>query len=274
MQVFIPYFVLSIILDVITLAAADYSGLMLAIMFVVLLAAWQLGLWVATILILFAISLFVDRKKPQKKVDPFFRKCVNFILSAVIGFCGVRIHASGLDKIPDGRWLFVCNHRSGFDPIVSAWVLKDYGISFITKPEVMKLPLVASFIHKCCYLSIDRENDREALKTILAAIDLIKRDEVSVGVYPEGTRNPSAELLPLLPFRNGAFKIAQKAKVPVVVASIRGSDRVLKNIFRRRTDVYLDIIETVDAEKVAGFNTVEMGEYVQTLMEEDLAKAI
>ena len=83
----------------------------------------------------------------------------------------------------------------------------------------MKIPAVGQFLHKAGFMGIDRENDRAALRTILAAAEYIKQDIASVGAYPEGTRNRGEGLLP---FRDGVFKIAQKAHAPIVVAAIKG----------------------------------------------------
>ena len=63
---------------------------------------------------------------------------------------------------------------------------------------------------------IARENPRNALLTIEKAAKLIESDEVSIGIYPEGTRSKECVLLP---FHNGVFKIAQKASVAVLTGS-------------------------------------------------------
>ena len=38
----------------------------------------------------------------------------------------------------------------------------------------------------------------------------------------------------MLPFHSGSFKIAQKAGVPLVIASISGSEKIKRNLFLRR----------------------------------------
>lgn len=97
-----------------------------------------------------------------------------------------------MEKLPKNeRFLLVCNHRSKFDPILTWYVLRDYNLAFISKPENFR---------RCCFMAIDRENPRNALKTIHQAAELIKQNEVSVAVYPEGTRSKTCELLP---FHNG-----------------------------------------------------------------------
>ncbi len=79
----------------------------------------------------------------------------------------------------------------------------------------------------CCFLPIDRENPRKAIPTINRAAKLLKEQEVSVGIYPEGTRGKDCRLLP---FHNGVFKIAQKAEAPIAVLSITGTEKYPKGL--------------------------------------------
>jgi len=178
---------------------------------------------------------------------------------------GVRIHTEGLDKVPDNtRFLFVCNHLDNFDPVVILSVLPDAQLGFIGKKEIYeKMKFVSKAMHKLHGLPIDRENNREAAKTIIKAVNLIKEDKVSVGIFPEGYASTTGELLPM---RNGAFKIAYKADVPVVVAAISGTKKIVKNMFRRRTDVYFDVLEVIPKETLHELNSSDLGDKVSALM--------
>ena len=92
----------------------------------------------------------------------------------------------------------------------------------------------------------------------------------SIGIYPEGTRSHDGELLP---FHAGSFKIAQKADAPLAVACIRGTENITKNVLRRVTDVYLDILELIPAEKVKAMSTSELARYSSELISRRLAAA-
>ena len=121
------------------------------------------------------------------------------------------------------------------------------------------MPFVAKFMHKLHCLPIDRENDREAAKTVVSAIRLIKEDKASVGVFPEGYTSKTCELLPL---RNGTFKIAMKAQVPVVVCVINNTREIVKRMFRRRTDVEFRVLDTIYPEQYESMNTSRLGDIV------------
>ncbi len=215
-------------------------------------------------------SLFVDDTKPITRQSRICRRgCVGVSVMAT-RYCWVRTHVTGKEKLPkEGRFVLVSNHRSMFDPLVMADKLRDCNISFISKISNMHLPVVGRMSYGAGFLPIDRENDRKALVTILTAADYIKKDFCSMAVYPEGSRSKTGELME---FHAGSFKIAQKAGVPLVIASLDGTELVSKNCFRRATDVYLDILEVIPADEVKRRTTTELSAYSRGLIEENLKK--
>ena len=214
------------------------------------------------------VASTVDDTKPIEKQKSIYRygcaSCARWILT----WFGVRPHLSGEELLPkEGRFLLVCNHRSGFDPIVTYPTLYNYNMSFISKPENLKLPFIGPLAYGAGFLPINRENDREALKTILLAANYMKQDFCSMCVYPEGTRSKHDTLLP---FHAGSFKIAQRANAPLVIASIRGSEQVKGHFLRRPKHVYLDILECIPAEKVKAMGTQELAAHSRALIAEHL----
>jgi 1-acyl-sn-glycerol-3-phosphate acyltransferase len=130
--------------------------------------------------------------------------------------------------------------------------------------------LVGDAMHKIMCQLINRENDREALKTILKCIQLIKDDEVSIGVFPEGGIKGDGKLHHL---KGGVFKIAQKADVPIVVCTLKNTDRVVPNLLKlRSTDVYMNLVEVIPAEALKGRTAVSVAEQVYDLMINDLGE--
>ena len=100
------------------------------------------------------------------------------------------------------------------------------------------------------------ENDGAALKSILRAVAEIKNDGLSMGgILPEGTRNHGEGLLPL---RSGAFKIAQKAQVPIVVARLDGVDAAARNFPFRSTRVQFAIRQVLPYAALAGHTTAQI----------------
>ncbi len=226
-----------------------------------------LGLLAALVgFILFVVisGLLVNTKKEYDQHSNFYRFLVNVVTWLTLTFSRVRVHVTGAEKVPKTNVLFVGNHRSNYDSLITWQVFKKWRPAYISKESNFKIPVCGRLIRKCCFLAIDRENPRNAIKTINKAAQLIQDQDISFGVYPEGTRNKSCE--GLLPFHNGVFKIAQKANIPVVVVAIHGTEKIHQNAPWHHTDVYLDVLEVLPAEYVKENGTAQIGERVQQLL--------
>ena len=213
----------------------------------------------------------VDQEKPQEEDSSFYRAIMYLYIEALITLVGVRIHTEGLEKTPkDGRFLLVCNHLFLADPGILLHCFKKSQLAFITKKENQSMFIVGPIMHKILCQPLDRENDRSALKTILRCIPLIKEDKVSVGVFPEGYTSKDGKLHH---FRSGAFKIAQKANVPIVVCTIRNTRMIFKNLAKlKKTDVPVHLVEVIPAEELKGKTTVEIADRVYEAMIADLGE--
>ena len=220
---------------------------------------------------LFAVCRAVDLEKPQEKDSKFYRAVMYPYIELLMNLVLVRLHTSGLEKTPkEGRFLLVCNHLFLADPGILLHAFRKSQLAFISKKENMTMPVVGKFMHKISCQMLDRDNDRQALKVILKCIQMIRDDEVSVGVFPEGYTSKDGKLHP---FRSGVFKIAQKANVPIVVCTIQGTREIFRNAKKlKRTDVRLHLVEVIPAEELKGLSTVEIGDRVYGAMIGDLGE--
>ena len=211
----------------------------------------------------------VDMKVMPEEDSKFYRGMTQVYIEAIKRVLGLKIETEGLEKTPtDTRFLLVCNHISDMDPVVLFHCFYKSTMAFISKRENDQRPLVGQIQRKILCQPINRENDREALKTILRCIQLIKEDKVSIGVFPEGYTSVDGKLRH---FRNGVFKIAQKANVPVVVCTVRGTRESMESIFKLKGGyVKLKLLEVIPAEEVKEMNTTDLGERVYGIMAKDL----
>lgn len=219
-------------------------------------------------LFLFICSILVNPNKEYEDNSKFYRWLLYFCTAIAVKILHIRLHVTGIEKIPtDVLPLFAGNHISCYDPILQWHILKAWKPAFISKKENFKVPFFGRFIRRCCFLGIDRESPKKALLTINKAARLIKKGEVSIGVYPEGTRSKSGELLPL---HSGVFLIAQKACVPIVVLATRGTENIHKNIPFKPTDVYIDVVDIISVEELKAVKTDAIGERVKEKLLEKL----
>ena len=123
----------------------------------------------------------------------------------------------------------------------------------------------------CFYL--DRENVRDGLKVILAAIEAVKNG-TSVTVFPEGTRNRGEDERQLLPFHEGTFKIATKSGCPIVPVAISHTSRVFEDQFPkvRPTHVILEYGEPIYTKDLDREEQKFLGHRVQEIVQEMVIK--
>lgn len=232
-----------------------------------------LGCMVVLVLAAFAFLLIlcarVDQNVPQDGDDPLYRKVVDLYLESIIPCVRLHIKTEGMEKTPkDGRFLLVCNHNSDSDPVILLRCFRKQQLAFISKKENSNMFVIGPMMHKIQCQLINRENDREALKTIINCIKIIKADKASIGVFPEGGINGDDKLHH---FRPGLFKIAQKAKVPVVVCTLKNTAPVMHNVVHfKRSDVEMHLVDVIPAEELEGVTTVEIAERCHKLMADDL----
>ena len=232
-------------------------------------AGGVVSLTVLALLFLLIAGLVINMEKPQLKDSRFYRRMLEVYLAAARKVLRIRIDVQGLEVVPaEGRFLLVCNHTHDSDPAILLTVLQGRQLAFISKREVSGYFLVGKIMHKLMCQPINRENDREALKTILKCIQILKDDLVSVAVFPEGYIHPDRKLHH---FRHGVFKIAQKANVPVVVCTMLGTKDLFYNILHfKPTDIRLHFLDTISPEDHKGVTTVELSERIYRMMAEDL----
>ena len=229
----------------------------------------MLALFLAVFLFLLYLCSRVDQSVPQEEDDRFYRVFTNLILESVLPILRIRIKATGLEKMPqDGRFLLVCNHTNDSDPIILMRVFAKQQLAFVSKKENSTMFVIGPMMHKLQCQLINRENDREALKTILRCIQILKEDKASVAIFPEGGINDDKLLHP---FKPGVFKIAQKANVPIVVCSLHNTKYVVSNLLKGRgTRVEMHLLEVIPAEEVKATNTVDMAHRCHDLIAADL----
>ena len=239
-----------------------------------LLPVTTLGCLLLLVLLAFLFLLYlckrVDQNVPQEEDDPLYRKVTDLYIESVLPVLQFHVKTKGMEKMPeDGRFMLICNHCSLADPILLLYCLPKYQLAFVSKRENSTMFVIGPMMHKLQCQLINRENDREALKTILKCIQILKEDKASIGVFPEG--GILSEDGKLHKFRPGVFKIAQKAGVPIVVCTMKNTLNSVPNLLHLKpTHVELSILEVIPVEEVKSHSTVELAHRCHDLMAEDL----
>ena len=167
-----------------------------------------------TIAIIMSVLL---RKKDA--IDKYARIWAKWIIKLI----GTKTEIIGLENILlDQPQIFMCNHQSGIDILLSYIILP---IRFVwrAKKELFRIPLLGWSMSIAGYIPIDRSNARQSLKSLKIAAERIKNG-TSVVIFQEGTRSIDGKMLP---FKNGGFKLALEARCHIVPFSISGANNIV-----------------------------------------------
>jgi len=138
-----------------------------------------------------------------------------------------RIDVQGLEHVPrEGGAVIAFNHHSYTDFIMLAWgpvLTLRRPVRFLAKREVSDSRWIGWVPRWVSAIPVDRSSSSARAHALAAAEDAL-RDGDLVTIAPEQTISPSFELLP---FRQGAARLALAADVPIVPCVGWGSQRFL-----------------------------------------------
>ena len=198
-------------------------------------------------------------------------RIVQWGFNTILKITGVEITVIGEENVPDEPVLFIGNHRSYFDIVVTYARCKRL-TGFVSKKEMEKIPLLSVWMKYLYCLFLDRTNARAGLKTIMTAIEQIKNG-ISIWIFPEGTRNKGEELS-MLDFKDGAFKISTKTGCAIIPVSINNMADIFEAHmpFVRRTHVIIEYGKPIYPNELDAETKKHIGDYVQNIIQETINK--
>lgn len=222
-----------------------------------------------TIPVLIAESL-IGKLSPRAR-DISSLRIVQWGFKVILKISGVKTTVIGEENIPDEPVLFIGNHRSYFDILLTYSRCKRL-TGYIAKKEMERYLTLTAWMRRVYCLFLDRQNPKEGLKTVLTAIDYIKKG-ISICVFPEGTRNTGAELS-MLPFKDGAFKIATKSGCAIIPVSMNNTAEIFENHFPKvkKTHVIIEYGKPVYPDQLDKETKRHIGDYVENIIQETIRK--
>lgn len=154
-----------------------------------------------------------------------YKKYISFILlkswtNGILLLYGVKVKITGRENITshEGK-VYISNHASYLDIYVLLAKLPD-NVRILYKKELNKMILISWAMRACGFVPIDRDNMRDAMKSLDKAAERI-RNGLSFVIFPEGTRSNNGSVQE---FKRGGALVTEKAKVNVVPVSISNTN--------------------------------------------------
>lgn len=215
------------------------------------------------------VEWLIGKRNPHA-ADISQLRMVQWAFRVILFICGTRVTVIGEENVPtDEPVLYIGNHRSYFDIIIT-YARCPRLTGYVAKNSMEKVPLLSLWMKRLHCLFIDRENVKEALKTILSGIDNIKHG-ISMCIFPEGTRNKTPEN-GLLPFKEGSFKMAEKTGCAIIPMAITNSADILEDHFPKvkATHVILQYGAPIYPNQLEKEEKKHLGAHCQKIIEEML----
>jgi 1-acyl-sn-glycerol-3-phosphate acyltransferase len=143
---------------------------------------------------------------------------------------------------PRRPYVVVSNHESFVDILLISHL--PWEMKWLSKVEIMRIPVLGWDMRLAGDIPVERGTRKSALQAMRRCQEVLAR-KVSVIIFPEGTRSTSSEMLP---FKDGAFRLAIDAGVPILPLVVRGTRTALpKHGWRfARSDAEVRVLPPVD----------------------------
>ena len=164
---------------------------------------------------------------------------------------GIKVEIKRSKEIENlGPSVFIANHQNSYDLFTVSASLPKHTVS-VGKKSLRLIPFFGQMYWFTGNVLIDRGNRSKAHGTIAQTAEKIKKNKISVWLFPEGTRSYGRGLLP---FKTGAFHTAAQADVPIVPVCVSNTHNMV-DLNRwdngRMIIEFLEPIEVKDSSRTA-----------------------
>ncbi len=185
-------------------------------------AVWAFITFFITFLIIFIPSM-IAYLIPDPKGQSYFIWVSRCWMQTWLYLVGCPLKVSGRENFKKGEaYVIVYNHNALLDVPLSAPFVPGPNKT-IAKASFAKVPIFGWFYARGSVL-VDRDDVKSRLKSFEAMRKVLQQN-MHMCIYPEGTRNRTAE--PMKPFFDGAFKLAINTKKDVIPCVIFGTKEAI-----------------------------------------------
>ena len=131
-------------------------------------------------------------------------------------------YSGALPQDPRRPYVVVSNHESFSDILLISHL--PWEMKWLSKAELFRIPILGWMMWLVGDIPVKRGFGPSALEA-MARCRKVLESRVSVMIFPEGTRSKTAELLP---FKDGAFRLAIESGVPILPLAVSGTSTALR----------------------------------------------
>ena len=176
-----------------------------------------------------------------------------------------RFRADGpIPADPRRPYVVVSNHESFSDILLISHL--PWEMKWLSKAELFRVPVLGWMMHLAGDVPVKRGVGPSAVEAMARCREILGQ-RVSVMIFPEGTRSATADLLP---FKDGAFRLAIEAGVPILPLAVSGTGTALRKHDWRfgRSTATVRVLPPVETAGLTVEQVPELKERVRELIVE------
>lgn len=198
-----------------------------------------------------------------------FQLCYAAIFGRLFGcmtpIFGIKIEVRNSLKIGElpRNCIYIANHQNNYDMIVATYVVQPRTIT-VGKSSLLWIPLFGQLYWLSGNILINRDKGIRSYHALLKIVKMIKVYDISIWIFPEGTRNYGEGLLR---FKTGAFRAAIAEKIPIVPVCISSiaNDKIKLNRWSNGL-VIIEVMPVVDTSQYELHQVRWITEYCHKIM--------
>lgn len=234
-------------------------------MYITLVSLWSwavlatcLLVWLPILALIRLVTLPFDRGRYWAGF--FFRKIA--VVTATLNPLW-RFRVSGtIPADPRRPYVVVSNHESFVDILLISHL--PWEMKWLSKVEILRIPVLGWDMWLAGDVPVERGTRKSALKAMRRCQEVLAH-RVSVMMFPEGTRSVSEEMLP---FKEGAFRLAIDSGVPILPLVVKGTRSALPKHGWRfgRSDAEVRVLPPVETAGLTTRDVAALTERVRNLI--------
>lgn len=167
-----------------------------------------------------------------------------------------------------GNAIYIANHQNNYDMVTASSIVQPPTVT-VGKKSLLWIPFFGQLYWLTGNLLIDRNNRAKAHGTIAEVVKQIQKRNISVWMFPEGTRSRGRGLLP---FKTGAFHAAIAAGVPIIPVCVSSTSNKI-NLNRLRNGlVIVEMLPPVDVSQFGKDQVRQLATHCRDLMAAKIAE--
>lgn len=180
---------------------------------------------------------------------------------------GWKINIIGKEKLNTKTKIIVANHQSQEDILL----IYRLGVPFrwISKAEIFKIPVYGWLMYLKGDIKLQRSS-RSSIKKMMIDAEKVLKKKCIITMFPEGTRSKTDNIGT---FKEGAFKLAQKMRVPIVPVVIYGTGHTFiypNGTFKGRHSITIKVLDEIPYSEFGNMDPKKLTKQIRNLIQSEI----